>query len=150
MIEVKSELHMQQLGERLGQLLQGNEVIELIGDVGAGKTTLVRGLARGLGAIETVQSPSFTVSRLYDLGEGRRLAHYDFYRLVDPGIMVDELAETIGTHGTVVVIEWAAVVEQVLPGDRLTITITSPSPTERVLITTAGGQSSRYLVEQLG
>jgi tRNA threonylcarbamoyladenosine biosynthesis protein TsaE len=150
MIEVKSEQHMQQLGERLGQLLRGGEVIELIGDVGAGKTTFVRGLARGLGVVETIQSPSFTISRLYDVVEGRRLAHYDFYRLADPGIMSDELAETIGMRDTVVVIEWAAAVEQVLPGDRLTITITSPSPTERVLVTAAGGQNSQNLVGQLG
>lgn len=149
MIEVNSEEKMQEFGEKLGKKLKGGEVIELVGDVGAGKTTLVRGLARGMGVQETVQSPSFTISRLYEATEGRRLVHYDFYRLGDAGIMTDELAETLGTHGTSVVIEWAAAVEKVLPADRLTITVTSPSPTSRQVEVESGGILSEQLVGEL-
>ncbi len=149
MIVVKNEQQMQEFGERLGLLLKGGEVIELIGDVGAGKTTLVRGLARGMGVSETVQSPSFTISRLYDAPHEQRLAHYDFYRLVDAGIMSDELSEMIGTRGTVVVIEWADAVESVLPKDKLTITIAAPSPDVRELELANGGQVSQQLEEQL-
>jgi tRNA threonylcarbamoyladenosine biosynthesis protein TsaE len=149
MIEVNSEHEMQQFGERLGQLMQGGEVIELIGDVGAGKTTLVRGLAAGMGVEETVQSPSFTISRLYDAPEEKRLVHYDFYRLSDAGIMTQELSEMIGTLGTVVVIEWAGAVEEVLPADRLTIVITAPSRTLRQLMIEGGGPVSNKLTETL-
>jgi tRNA threonylcarbamoyladenosine biosynthesis protein TsaE len=147
MIEVKSEQEMQQLGERLGRLFVGGEVIELIGDVGAGKTTLVRGIARGMGIDETVQSPSFTISRLYEAPDGRRLAHYDFYRLDDPGIMKDELLDTINTHGTVVIIEWAGTVEEILPVDHLTISIMPSEESERELSVEAGGETSKKILD---
>jgi tRNA threonylcarbamoyladenosine biosynthesis protein TsaE len=149
MIEVNSDAEMQEFGEKLGSLLRGGEVIELIGDVGAGKTTLVRGLARGMGVTETVQSPSFTINRVYDANENRRLVHYDFYRLHDAGIMADELAEAIDDMATSVVIEWADAVEKVLPGDRLTITIISPTENARQLTVTSGGEKSQQLGEKL-
>jgi tRNA threonylcarbamoyladenosine biosynthesis protein TsaE len=149
MIEVKNEAQMRQFGEKLGRLLGGSEVIELVGDVGAGKTTLVRGLAHGMGVVETVASPSFTISRIYDAENGMRLAHYDFYRLNDAGIMANELAETINTHGTVVVIEWAAAVEQILPGDRLTIAITANTPQTRQLEVKGGGLISKKISGEL-
>jgi len=140
---------MQQFGEQLGRLLKGGEVIELVGDVGAGKTTLVRGVARGMGVDEAVQSPSFTISRLYDAPDQRRLVHYDFYRLADAGIMQNELADTIATSGTAVVIEWAGTVEQVLPADRLVVTITPTGDTVRQLSLKSGGQVSQQLAEAL-
>ena len=135
-IEVENELHTRQLAEKLGGLLKGGEVIELRGDVGAGKTTFVKGLALGLGIEEDVQSPSFTISRVYEARDGLRLAHYDFYRLVDAGIMNDELAETMQDTLTVTVIEWADIVEGVLPKDRLTISFESPTETSRALTIT--------------
>ena len=109
-IEVGSENETRALGERLGALLRGGETIELVGDVGAGKTTFVKGLALGLGIDEDVQSPSFTISRLYDARDNLRLAHYDFYRLTNAGIMADELTETTQDSATVTVIEWADIV----------------------------------------
>jgi tRNA threonylcarbamoyladenosine biosynthesis protein TsaE len=149
MIEVKSEQEMQVFGEKLGRLFSGGEVIELVGDVGAGKTTLVRGIARGMGIDETVQSPSFTISRLYDAPDGRRLAHYDFYRLDDAGIMKNELLDTIDTRGTVVIIEWAGTVEETLPKDHLTIRIMASDESERELVIEAGGETSQKIVERL-
>jgi len=149
MIEVRSESAMQQLGERLGRLLRGGEVLELVGDVGAGKTTLVRGIARGMGIDETVQSPSFTINRVYDAPNQLQLSHYDFYRLADPGIMNSELDEAVHDPQVVVVIEWAGTVEQTLPGDRLTIAITSPTETTRQLELQAGGDQARRVLEAL-
>jgi tRNA threonylcarbamoyladenosine biosynthesis protein TsaE len=149
MIIISSETEMQRFGERLGHLLHGGEVIELVGDVGAGKTTLVRGLARGMGIDETVQSPSFTINRVYDAADKRRLVHYDFYRLNDPGIMADELNETLAELDTAVVIEWAEAVEAILPADRLTIRIVAPTPDSRELSVAAGGDKSQKIKEQL-
>jgi tRNA threonylcarbamoyladenosine biosynthesis protein TsaE len=120
-------------GEALGRLLVGGEVIELIGDVGAGKTTFTKGLAVGLGVDEDVQSPSFTISRVYDARDGLALAHYDFYRLNDAGIMRDELREAMADNKMVTVIEWADIVEGVLPEDRVRIIFTAPSENERML-----------------
>jgi tRNA threonylcarbamoyladenosine biosynthesis protein TsaE len=148
-IEVNSENEMKSLGEKLGALLRGGEVLELVGDVGAGKTTLTKGVAKGMGVDEDVQSPSFTISRVYDTPSKLYLAHYDFYRLHDAGIMTDELHETIHDTKTVTIIEWAEIVGGVLPADRLRIVITSPGETMRSITLTAGGEKSQKLLEQL-
>lgn len=130
-IEVNGEEEMKNLGAKLGSIVTGGEVFELIGDVGAGKTTFVKGFAKGLGIDEDVQSPSFTISRVYDARGGLLLAHYDFYRLNDPGIMSDELSETVAQPKTVTVIEWADVVEGVLPSDRIRLAIEAISDSSR-------------------
>lgn len=144
-IDVANEAETRLLGEKLGRLLKGGEIIELVGDVGAGKTTFVKGLARGLVIHEAVQSPSFTISRVYDARDGLLLAHYDFYRLNDAGIMADELAETTQDTTSITVIEWADIVEGVLPAEHLRISITAPTETTRSLKMT-GNQS---LIEKL-
>ena len=128
---IKSTTDMIDFGAKLGAELRGGEVIELIGDVGAGKTTFTKGLAKGLAIAETVQSPSFTISRVYD---GRlELVHYDFYRLNNAGVMALELADNLSDAEKVVVIEWAVTVADILPKERIRIKISSPSETERVL-----------------
>jgi tRNA threonylcarbamoyladenosine biosynthesis protein TsaE len=144
-VEVANEAETRVLGEKLGRLLKGGEVIELVGDVGAGKTTFVKGLAKGLAVHETVQSPSFTISRVYDARDGLLLAHYDFYRLSDAGIMADELAETTQDSTSITVIEWADIVEGVLPTKRLRINFTAPTDISRRLHI-SGNQN---LLEQL-
>lgn len=140
---------MQEFGMRVGQSLQGGEVIELIGDVGAGKTTFVKGLARGMDIDESVQSPSFTISRVYDAANGQRLVHYDFYRLQDAGIMAAELDDVLNDKTAVVVVEWAEAVAHVLPDDRLTMTITPDSQDGRELSLLAGGVTSTALKEAI-
>ena len=126
---IKSTTDMIDFGAKLGAELRGGEVIELIGDVGAGKTTFTKGLAKGLAIAETVQSPSFTISRVYD---GRlELVHYDFYRLNNAGVMALELADNLSDAEKVVVIEWAETVADILPKERIRIKISSPSETER-------------------
>ena len=132
-IEVENEIATRELAQKIGKLLRGGEIIELIGDVGAGKTTFVKGLALGLAIDEDVQSPSFTISRVYEARDDLQLAHYDFYRLADAGIMKDELAETMQDPQTVTVIEWADIVEGVLPSDRLAIVFEAPTETSRRL-----------------
>lgn len=119
-----TEDEMMRLGAACGAAVQGGEVFELIGDIGAGKTTFTKGLARGMDVSDDVQSPTFTISRVYDGRDGLRLVHYDFYRLPDAGIMKDELHESVTDDQTVTVIEWSAVVAGVLPENRITLHIT--------------------------
>lgn len=141
---------MKAFGARLGAFLRGGELIELVGDVGAGKTTLTKGIAEGLGVDEDVQSPSFTISRVYSTSNHLQFAHYDFYRLSDPGIMAAELHETLHESHVITVIEWAEIVGDILPADRLTIQMmAASSETTRRLILTAGGEKSNALLEQL-
>ena len=147
--EFSSEAALRSFGEKIGRILSAGEFIELVGDVGAGKTTLVKGLVRGLGSDETVQSPTFTISRVYQLKDNRRFAHYDFYRLTDAGIMKAELAEAAADKDTIVAVEWADVVDDVLPQDRLTIEITPSGELARRLAISAGGTISSKVLEQL-
>lgn len=98
-------------------------VIELVGDVGAGKTTFTRGLAEGLGVKEPVTSPSFTISKSYALSDNKQLIHYDFYRLPDPGLMLEDLSESINDQNAITIIEWAESVSDILPKDHIKITI---------------------------
>lgn len=112
----------EQLAEKLGKALKGGEVIELVSDLGGGKTTFVRGLVRGIGSADKVASPTFTISKLYKASDFE-VHHFDFYRLQEAGIIADELAEVAGDPHIVTVVEWADVVQHVLPAQRLTITI---------------------------
>lgn len=119
---IKSESEMLDFGRQYGEKLEGATVIELVGDVGAGKTTFVRGLAQGIGIKDSLSSPSFTISRIY-AGEKLTLTHYDFYRLEDPGLMVEDLAESISDANNITVIEWGQSIANILPPDHKIIEI---------------------------
>ena len=124
--DINSTEDMIAFGEEIGSRISGGTVLELIGDVGAGKTTFTKGLARALGIFETVQSPTFTISRIYE-GEKMTLSHYDFYRLGDYGIMEMELAESLENPNNVTVVEWASDLANILPKKHLRLTFDSVS-----------------------
>ncbi len=149
MIEVKNEAEMKAFGKLISQALHGGEIIELIGDVGSGKTTLVKGIAIGLGIEEYVQSPSFMINRVYKGRDNVILSHYDFYRLDNAGIMANELQEVIDSPNTITIIEWAEVVKDVLSKDRLSILITTLTETSRKMVISAGGINSRKIMDKL-
>ncbi len=148
-LSVTSADAMKTLGAKIGVLVRGGEVIELIGDIGAGKTTFTKGFAAALGITEDIQSPTFTISRVYDALEGIRLAHYDFYRLSEPGIMRAELQEAVQDPATVTIIEWADVVADVLSADTLRIAITATGEELRSVELAAGGERSQQLLDAL-
>ena len=146
---IAGEAEMKQLGEKLGKLLGGGEVFELIGDVGAGKTTFTKGLAVGMKIDEVIQSPTFTISRVYTTPSGLELRHYDFYRLNEAGIMASELAESIDQPDVVTIVEWAKAVESVLSSDRIRVAISATSDEERQVEITAQGSRSARILEEL-
>lgn len=148
-LQAMTEADMSIFGHTLGSLLRGGETIELIGDVGAGKTTLTKSILAGMGSGEIVQSPTFTINRLYSLDDGRQLLHYDFYRLQDPGIIRHELAESIHDPSTVTVVEWSDIVADVLPEDRLQIRIAAIAENERSVSISTNGESSQKIQEEL-
>lgn len=127
--------------------MRGGEVIELVSDLGGGKTTFVRGLAHGMGSADTISSPSFTLSNQYNAA-AHTIYHLDFYRLSEPGIMRDELAEMLTDPTGVVIVEWPEIIENVLPAERLTITIKTTGETTRS-ITLQYPQPLEYLVKDL-
>ncbi|HYH36104.1 MAG TPA: tRNA (adenosine(37)-N6)-threonylcarbamoyltransferase complex ATPase subunit type 1 TsaE [Candidatus Saccharimonadales bacterium] len=114
----------------MGRELRGGEVIELLSDLGGGKTAFVRGLAKGAGSKDPVRSPSFTLSNQYNTGK-LTLHHFDFYRLEEAGIMERELTEILQDPHAVVIVEWGGIAKAVLPPDRLTVRITPTSETSR-------------------
>lgn len=123
-------------GEKLSSYVVAGSVIELVGDVGAGKTTLVKGLARGLGVQETVQSPSYTISFCYPARDGLSLHHYDFYRLQEPELVAYELQESLNDKEAIVVIEWADSVASLLPRERTTTLRFTSTPKGRIVAIT--------------
>lgn len=131
---------------RIGSNLKGGETIELIGDLGSGKTAFVRGLVQGMDSKDEVRSPSFTLSNRYVAGD-LTLHHFDFYRLNEPGIMRRELAEVLEDPKASVVIEWADPVRAALPDERLTIHITPTGDADREFRFTYP-DSLAYLVPQ--
>lgn len=116
---------------QIGSVLKGGEVIELVGDVGAGKTTFVRGLARGADSPDHVSSPTFTVEQIYD---GRvELHHLDLHRLGEPGLIAHQLEESMADPKNVVVMEWADTIQDSLPECRLIIKFEVSGETSRTL-----------------
>lgn len=110
------------LGRQLGKLLTPPILIELRSDLGGGKTTFTRGLAKGFGSRVSVTSPTFTLSNSYSSKASPwKIDHFDFYRLNDAGIMADELAESLQDKQTITVVEWGDIVADVLPKLRLMI-----------------------------
>lgn len=121
---LSSEAEMLEFGKSLASTLPKPTLIELVGDVGTGKTTITRGIAKGLGITEPVTSPSFTISKQYAAPDGTILAHYDFYRLEDPGLMAEDFFEALNDPHTITVVEWADTIQDFLPKDHTKFTIT--------------------------
>ncbi len=108
------------LGQRLGECAVKGLVIALYGELGAGKTTFAQGLAKGLGVISAVQSPTFTLVVHYD--EGRLpFYHLDVYRLGDKAMLEAAMFEEYFYADGVCAIEWAQLLDSVLPEDRLDV-----------------------------
>lgn len=134
------------VGERLAAQLRAGDVLLLLGDLGAGKSELTRGIARGLGVTATVASPSFTILNVYD--EGRvPLYHFDWYRLND----VEELYEMgmdeyLGGDG-VAVVEWPSQCPEAIPESYLEVKITPVSETERDITLTPCGDFRSITLE---
>ena len=148
-VSVESADKMKELGESIGRSLKGGEVIELLGDIGAGKTTFTKGLAKGLHVTEDVQSPTFTISRIYGARDGLELSHYDFYRLNDPGLLKIEISHAVSDQAMITVIEWGGLLQGVLPDDRLTVDIRATSEEGRRVDIKSGGEMSSRVLEAL-
>ena len=120
---------MNEFGLKIASKVPNGTVIALLGDLGAGKTTLVRGVAKGLNFNEVVQSPTFNIMKLYLKGD-RPLIHIDAYRLADLNTDIG-LDEYIGYETGLTMIEWPLFIEKLLPKDTLWIKITNIGETSR-------------------
>jgi len=130
------------VGAAIAPLLRISDVLVLTGELGAGKTTLVRGIASGLGAAEHVASPTFTLVREYVTGRVP-VAHVDVFRLDRVQDVVDLALDELEGGACVLIVEWGDAVEELLPDDRLRVELTTEDPTgetdvRRITITSAG------------
>jgi len=145
----------EEIGSLLGSMLAKGDIIALAGELGTGKTTLVRGMARGIGLEEgEVASPSFTLVNEYagggPLAKGPlRLFHLDLYRLADEkeliGIDYEEYLQADG----VVVIEWADRIPQAIPADALWITLRYLGTERREMVLRSQGDRYKMMIEEL-
>jgi tRNA threonylcarbamoyladenosine biosynthesis protein TsaE len=134
------------VGEALGRRLGPGDLVSLRGPLGAGKTVLAQGIARGLGVTEVVNSPTFTLVQEY---EGRQpVYHLDVYRLTGPEEGEDLALDEMLASGGVVMIEWPERIASLLPIDHLEIRL-EPEVDRRRLIATSHGPHSEALLEAL-
>ena len=121
MIKSVSAEQTMEIGQQLVKVLPSGATILLLGDLGAGKTTMVRGMAKALNIKEVVQSPTFNIMKIYFKGD-KPLIHIDAYRLkdIDQDIGLDEY---IGYESGLTVIEWPEFIEKLIPEDAIKISL---------------------------
>ena len=124
-----SDKETEAVGEAFGKAVPDGTVVAMYGDLGAGKTAFVRGMARGMGITERVSSPTFTIVNEY-LGE-RTLIHFDMYRLGSADELFDIGWEDYIARGAVCAVEWSENVEEAFYGDEVRLTIEKTSDTSR-------------------
>ena len=123
------------LGQRLAVLAKPGSTFCLTGDLGAGKTTLVRGVAKALNIKSVVQSPTFNIMKVYFDGD-RPLIHIDAYRLADINTDIG-LDEYIGYETGITVIEWPEFIKDLIPETAIEVNITHVKDNERNIVITA-------------
>lgn len=121
-INIKNEEETKEFGMKIGQEAVPGQVIGLIGDLGTGKTTLTKYIARGLGVEENISSPTFMIVREYHGGR-MPLYHFDVYRIGDPEELFDIGADEYFDGDGLCVVEWADMVMPQLPEDSMFICI---------------------------
>lgn len=133
-IKSSSEHETIESGRNLAQYLKPGMKVFLEGDLGAGKTCLVKGLAHGLGISEIVKSPTYTLLREYKNGDAT-LYHFDFYRIENAsGVDVEHIEHILEEANSYFVFEWPERLEHFLGEADITIKLTQISPTEREIV----------------
>lgn len=132
-------------GRLIGSLARADDVIALAGDLGAGKTCLTQGIARGMGIVEHVPSPTFNILLVHP-GE-RTLYHVDLYRLERPDQLEDIDLYATAESGGVTVIEWADRFPDEMPPQRLDVTLTACGPEERTITLVPRGARATELAD---
>lgn len=137
-----------QLGQSLGALLQPGDCICLQGDLGAGKTTFVQGVAAGWGARDEVSSPTFVLVNVYRGGDEKKLFHLDTYRIESPAEAEELDLDSMLAQGPLL-IEWPERIQPVLPTETLWITLDYLDDARRQLNFQAAGVRYQQVLADL-
>ncbi len=143
----RSPEQTRRLGSRPGSLLQKSDIICLSGDLGAGKTTFVQGLAQGWGTLDAVSSPTFVLVNMYRRPDQSCLYHLDAYRLANALEAEDLDLETLIENGPMVV-EWPERIESALPPERLWISLSYIAEEQRGMTFSAHGKRYEELLNE--
>ena len=130
-IHITSQDDLPDVAEAVIEALGRRTVVAFRGEMGAGKTTLIREIAAQLGATDTVTSPTFAIVNQYKGKGGRRIHHFDFYRINDVREAYDFGYEEYFYSGDLCLVEWPEKIEQLLPDNVMTVRITVDSDTAR-------------------
>jgi len=144
----RSPEQTRRVGMRLGGLLRKGDVICLQGDLGAGKTTLVQGLAQGWGSLDPVSSPTFIIVNIYRRPDDGQLFHMDAYRLESAPEAAELDLDEMLAQGSLL-IEWPERVQEVLPKDHIWISFEYVAEENRQLIIKATGTRYDDLLSEL-
>lgn len=144
----RSPTQTRRIGMRLGEMLMPGDVIGLEGNLGAGKTTLVQGIASGWGSYDSVSSPTYVLVNVYRRLDRKQLFHLDAFRLKSPEEAIDLDIDAILDQGPLLV-EWADKIEEALPEDFLWINMRFISDEQRDFIVHARGDRHKNLLERL-
>lgn len=144
----RSPEQTRRVGMRLGGLLQRGDVICLQGELGAGKTTLVQGLAQGWGSLDPVSSPTFIIVNVYRRPDDRQLYHMDAYRLDSAPEAAELDLDEMLAQGSLLV-EWPERIQEILPDDRIWISLEYVSEEHRQLLLKAAGERYDALLAAL-
>ena len=144
----RSAEQTRRIGMRLGGLLQSSDLICLQGDLGAGKTTLVQGLAQGWGSLDAVSSPTFVLVNEYRRPDACQLFHIDAYRLESAPEAAELDLDSMLAHGALIV-EWAERIMSVLPNERLWISLDYRAEEQRQMSFRANGAYYDELLAKL-
>ncbi|WP_404374954.1 tRNA (adenosine(37)-N6)-threonylcarbamoyltransferase complex ATPase subunit type 1 TsaE [Vreelandella aquamarina] len=146
-VQLNNEMTHVAFGEALGQALKGHGRVYLEGDLGAGKTTLTRGILRAYGYQGAVKSPTYTLVEPYELG-GQRIYHLDLYRLADPEELEFMGGRDVLADDALCLIEWPSRGEGWLPAPDLRIQL-RVAETGRIAQLSAGSVLGEGVIEQL-
>ncbi len=130
-IHISSEHELCEVAEAVIESLAGRHVVAFRGGMGAGKTTLIREIAARLGAGDVVTSPTFAIVNQYTTAAGRNIYHFDFYRIDRIEEAYDFGYEEYFYSGDLCLVEWPEKIEELLPGDTMTVRIDIDSEEER-------------------
>jgi tRNA threonylcarbamoyladenosine biosynthesis protein TsaE len=144
----RSPEQTRRIGMRLGALLEPGDVLALTGDMGAGKTTFVQGIAQGWGSTDSVSSPTFVLVNIYRRADGKRLHHMDAYRIQSALEAEDLDIDEMLSSGTLIV-EWAERIQPALPDEFLSVQLSWVADEQRSMVFVPTGRRYEELTREI-
>ena len=130
---IKNKTHLDKAAVKFIIMTRGHKIFAFYGEMGSGKTTIIKSICKALGAHDTVTSPTFTLINEYKTSGGESLYHFDFYRIRKPEEVFDLGTEEYLSSGSYCFIEWPELAEWILPVDIVKVRITVKDDGQRIL-----------------